>query len=190
MKKVAIPLSEEQVKLFHSLARELVQAYQTKENILKSLSLSEEGYELIVQNATFQRILRQLMSEWNSATNTSKRVKLKSQWAVEEAIPFLFQAMTDNNEPLSARAEVFKSLSKVGQLDVHDQLHTSDRSFRLEINIGAGVPTVTINSDTRIESSHDVIEHENNESDWDIDKEPNSTVGSFVPANIGHFEDK
>jgi len=183
VKQVKIPLSDEQVKLFHALAQEIVQAYQTKENILKSLSITEEGYELISQNPTFQRILRQLMVEWNGATNTSKRVKIKSQWAVEEGIPYMFQSMTDMNEPLSARVEAFKAMSKIGQLDTHDQIHSADRSFRLEINIGAGMPTVTINSEK-------IIEHEPTTSEWDVDKEDNYTVGRFVPADPPTFGHK
>lgn len=170
MKKVAIPLNDEQIKLFHALAQELVQAYQTKENILKALSISEDDYDQITQNSTFQRILKQLMAEWNGATNTSKRIKLKSQWAVEEGLPYMFQSMTDVNEPLSARVEAFKAISKIGQLDVNDPLHTSDRSFRLEINIGAGVPTVTINSEKTIE---------HNSSEWDIDNENEPVQGHF-----------
>lgn len=183
MKRVAIPLSDEQVKLFHALAQEIVQAYQTKDNILKSLSIAEEDYEQIAQNPTFQRILRQLMSEWNGATNTSKRVKLKSQWAVEEGLPYMFQSMTDINEPLSARVEAFKAISKIGQLDAHDALQASDRSFRLEINIGAGAPTVTINSEK-------IIEHEHIESEWDVDKEDNDTSGHFVVASNSYNLDK
>jgi hypothetical protein len=173
VKKVAIPLSDKQVKLFHSLALEIVQAYQTRENILKSLSLTQESYEQIAQNPTFQRILRQLMAEWNGATNTSKRIRLKSQWAVEEGLPYMFQSMTDINEPLSSRVEAFKAISKIGQLDIHDPSHTSDRSFRLEINIGAGVPTVTINSEK-------VIDHEPVESEWEADMEDNYSPGRFV----------
>ena len=187
MKKVAIPLNDEQVKLFHALAQEIVQAYQTKENILKSLCIDESDYELITQNPTFQRILRQIMTEWNGATNTSKRIKIKSQWAIEEGLPYIFQSMTDINEPLNARVEAFKAISKIGQLDTHDQIHGADRSFRLEINIGTidgkAVPTVTINSEK-------IIEHEHKESEWDIDKEDNYTAGRFVPAGIDRFEDK
>jgi hypothetical protein len=160
-----------------------VQAYQTKENILKSLSLTEDGYEQIAQNPTFQRILRQLMVEWNGATNSSKRIKTKSQWAIEEGLPYIFQSMTDMNEPLSARVEAFKAISKIGQLDAHDQLHGADKSFRLEINIGAGVPRVTINSEK-------IIEHNNNEGEWDVDKEDNYTSGRFVPADPPTFGSK
>ena len=183
MKKVAIPLNDEQVKLFHALAQEIVQAYQTKENILKSLSISEENYELIAQNPTFQRILRQLMVEWGSATNSSKRIKIKSQWAIEEGLPYMFQSMTDVNEPLNARVEAFKAISKIGQLDAHDALQGADRSFKLEINIAAGVPTVTINSKK-------TIEHDPDESEWDADKEDNHVSGSFVQTDIGRFEDE
>jgi hypothetical protein len=183
VKKVTIPLNEEQVKLFHALAQEIVQAYQTKENILKSLHITEDDYELIAQNPTFQRILRQLMTEWNGATNTSKRIKIKSQWAIEEGIPYIFESMTDMNEPLSARVEAFKAISKIGQLDTHDALHGADRSFRLEINIGAGVPTVTINSEK-------IIEHESTDSDWDADKEDNYTPGNFISVDTGSFRHK
>lgn len=178
MKKVTIPLSEEQVKLFHTLAQEIVRAYQSKDVILKSLSISEADFEQISENPTFQRILKQLMAEWNGATNTSKRVKLKSQWAIEEGLPYIFQAMTDMNEPLSARVEAFKAISKIGQLDTHDQLNSSDRSFRLEINIGAGVPPINITSGTI--NSEKIIEHENKESDWDIDEEDIHRSGSFI----------
>lgn len=183
MRKVAIPLNDEQVKLFHALAQEIVQAYQTKEDILKSLSITGDDYELIAQNPTFQRILRQLMVEWNAATNSSKRIKIKSQWAIEEGLPYIFQSMTDINEPLSARVEAFKAISKIGQLDTQDQIHGADRSFRLEINIGAGVPTVTINSEK-------IIEHDNNESEWEADKEDNYTAGRFVPADPPTFGTK
>jgi hypothetical protein len=180
VKKVKIPLNDEQVKLFHALAQEIVQAYQTKDNILKSLSITENDYELISQNPTFQKILRQLMAEWGVATNTSKRIKLKSQWAIEEGLPYIFQSMTDINEPLSARVEAFKAISKIGQLDAHDAIHGADKSFRLEINIGVGVPTVTIHSEK-------IIEHDPNESEWEADLEDNYTSGRFVPADPPTF---
>ena len=180
MKQVKIPLNDEQVKLFHALAQEIVQAYQTKENMLKSLNLTEEGYELITHNPTFQRILRQIMVEWNGAVNTAKRVKIKSQWAIEEGLPYIFESMTDSNEPLSARVEAFKAISKIGQLDTHDAIHGADKSFRLEINIGAGLPTVTINSEK-------IIEHDPEESEWEADREDNYTSGRFVPADPPTF---
>jgi hypothetical protein len=139
--------------------------------------LSAQDYDTITQNPAFQRILRQAVTEWNGATNTSKRVKLKSQWAIEEGLPYVFQSMTDINEPLSARVEAFKAISRIGQLDSHEQIHGADRTFKLEINIGMGVPTVTIDSAP-------TIEHEPIMSDFEVDNEQDYRPGNFISADL------
>jgi hypothetical protein len=177
-KKVTVPLTEQQVHLFHNLAQEIVQAYLTKDKILAALSITEEQYKEIAENPTFQRILRQAVSEWSSATNTTKRVRLKSQWAIEEGLPYMFQSMTDTNEPLSARVEAFKAISRIGQLDAHEAHSGSDRSFRIEINIGQGAPPITINSEVLQEP----VDNLSQKSDFDADNEPNYSPGKFVSA--------
>jgi hypothetical protein len=173
--KLAIPLSEQQVRLYHSLAQEIVQAYQSKENILKGLNITEAQYIEISQTAAFQRLVQQAMNEWNGAGNSAKRVRLKSQWAIEEGLPFMFQSMTDSNEPLSARVEAFKAISKIGQLDTQEINAGADRSFRIEINIGQGVTPVTINSAPTI-----TIENEPIKEGFDIENEPNYKPGLFL----------
>ena len=178
MKKVQLELTEQQIRLFHALAQEIVQGYLSKENILKALSISEETYDLISQNPTFHRILQHAMTEWSGATNTAKRVRLKSQWAVEEGIPYIFQSMTDINEPLSARVEAFKAISKIGQLD-NQETSRADKTFKLEINIGMGLPPITIDSNI----SEKVIEHDPNEHE----EKSNYSSGRFVPADPPAF---
>jgi hypothetical protein len=189
-KKVTLPLTEQQIQLYHALAQEIVQAYQTKENILKSLNLSPADYEEIAQTSAFQRIMRQAMNEWNGATNTAKRIRLKSQWAVEEGIPYIFQSMTDTNEPLSARVEAFKAISKIGQLEAQEVSAATDRSFKIEINIGQGIAPITVGGwspdHPRTKSGDQGITIDSEPSiepmkyGFDIENEPDYKPGTFI----------
>lgn len=148
MAALSVTITEEQARLMHVLAQEIARGYLAHDQILHNLGLSEEDYDVIERQGIFQKLLAGAIAEWNSATNTAKRIKLKSQWAVEETIPTMVAFMTDPKEPLSARVETFKTIARIGQLGNPEPPTPGDGSngFHIEINIGQGVAPITIDS--------------------------------------------
>ena len=51
----------------------------------------------------FRQMLRTAQDEWEGASNTHKRIKLKAAVNIEEALPHFFKAMTSDKEPLARR---------------------------------------------------------------------------------------
>ena len=59
---------------------------------------------MLCQTHTFKAMLTEATSEWDGASNTHKRIKLKAAINVEHcAASTIFQAMTNEKEPLSSR---------------------------------------------------------------------------------------
>lgn len=145
---LSVTITEEQARLMHTLAQEIARGYLEHEQILKNLGLSDDDYDAIERTGIFKRLLAQATAEWNSATNTAKRIKLKSQWAIEETIPTMVAFMTDPKEPLSARVETFKTIARIGQLGNPEPPAAGEggSGFHIEINIGQGVAPITIDS--------------------------------------------
>lgn len=117
------------------------------EDILGSHGISQPEWDDISKQHTFQKLLLSEVEAWESATNTAERVKLKSLAFVEEALPEFYARAHDRAEPLSAKVEVLKTISKfagVGQsvdsTNIGDKLTVtinlgSDHSLKIEKDV-------------------------------------------------------
>lgn len=94
------------------LAREIAMDMRTIPQILDLVELTQERYEEICAMPHFQRYLRSALEEWNSATNTGERVKLKSLAFVEEALPEFYARAHDPKEPLAGKVELLKTVAR------------------------------------------------------------------------------
>lgn len=119
------------------LARELAMDIQPLEKILEIHELSSDQWEEIQRNPRFKSYLRGAMEEWQSATNTAERVKLKSMAFVEEALPEFFARAHDPKEPLAAKTEVLKTIAKFAGVGGTVDGAVAGERLTVTINLGA-----------------------------------------------------
>lgn len=94
------------------LAREIAMDIRPVEDILETHQITTEEWEKTRENPYFQGVLRGEIEAWNASPNTAERVKLKTLAMVEEALPEFFARMHDPKEPLPAKTDVLKTISK------------------------------------------------------------------------------
>lgn len=129
------------------LARELAMDMRSLDDILAAHAVSYDDWLKISKLERFQNYLQQMIEEWQSATNTSERVRLKSMAFVEEALPEFYARAHDPKEGLSAKVEVLKTVARFagvgGSVDsgvTGDRLSVTinlgeDRQLKIEKNI-------------------------------------------------------
>jgi len=94
------------------LARDVAMDMRPIEDVLSVHQITSEEWQRISELPAFQHYLRQSLQEWNSATNTAERVKLKSLAFVEEALPEFYARAHDPKEPLNSKVEVLKTVAR------------------------------------------------------------------------------
>lgn len=118
------------------LAREIAMDMRSLDDILELHDVKREDWEQIAKLDRFQNYLRQCIEEWNSATNTQERVRLKSLAFVEEALPEFYARAHDPNENLNAKVEVLKTVARFA--GVGGNVDTGNMSERLSVTINLG----------------------------------------------------
>lgn len=121
---------------FVRLAREIAMEIHPLPEILQRMEVSEFEWAAIQQNTRFQQLLASAVEEWNSATNTAERVKIKSLAFVEEALPEFFARAHDPKEGLAAKVEVLKTVSKFA--GVGEKTGGVDVGSRFSVTINMG----------------------------------------------------
>jgi hypothetical protein len=139
------------------LAREIAMDIIPFEQILATHRLTPEQWQIISDNKSFQAFLRSEVEAWQSATNTSERVRLKSLAFVEESLPEFFARAHDPKEALNAKNEILKTVSGFAGIkgNNYDSSVVGER-FSVTINLGAD-QTLKIEKDV----TSKVIDHEN-----------------------------
>lgn len=98
--------------IYLKLAREIAMDIRPIEDVLATHGIEQDQWGEIAKKPTFQALLQGEIEAWQSAKNTSERVKIKTLSMVEEALPEFYARMHDGKEPLSAKVEVLKTISK------------------------------------------------------------------------------
>lgn len=119
------------------LVREIAMDIQPIDDILKTHGIGSDEWEEIQENPHFTQYLRNAMEEWQSATNTAERVKLKSMAFVEEALPEFFARAHDPKEPLAAKTEVLKTIAKFAGVGGTVDGAVAGERMVVTINLGA-----------------------------------------------------
>ena len=119
------------------LARELAQDIFEPEQIRLAHSLTTDQFEQILNDVTFQKMLREMVMDWQSASGTAERVRVKAATAVEVALDSFFQDLTDRSIPLAQRTDALKALMKLGELGEKDgPLGPVGSGVSININLG------------------------------------------------------
>lgn len=122
------------------LAKDIIEI----EDILAHVEISKEEYLKLSQTRAFKDALTVANTEWQGATNTYKRVKLKAAAITEEMMLNLFILARDNKEEsLSAKTKLFSEISKIAGLNTPDPALAAGGGvmgnvFNLQINYANG----------------------------------------------------
>ena len=120
------------------LAREIAMDIRPVEDILETHKIDPENWGEIQKNPYFQGILSSEIEAWQSANNTSERVKLKSLAFVEEALPEFFARAHDPKEPLPAKTDILKTIAKFAGVGGSDfNAAVGGERLSVTINLGA-----------------------------------------------------
>ena len=120
------------------LAREIAMDIRPVEEILEIHKINGENWENIQKNPYFQGILSSEVEAWQSANNTSERLKIKSLAMVEEALPEFYARMHDPKEPLPAKTDVLKTIAKFAGVGGSDfNAAVGGEKLSVTINLGA-----------------------------------------------------
>jgi len=133
------------------LARDLAQELFEPDQIRQTHNLSPEQFDKILDDPGFQKMLREMVMDWQSASGTAERVRVKAATAVEVALDSFFQDITDRTIPLAQRTDALKALMKLGELGEKDvSLGPAGSGVSISINLGVpgqGHPPKTITVD-------------------------------------------
>lgn len=120
------------------LAREIAMDIRPLEQILDVCGISEDEFELIKTKGSFQRYVRSASEQWHSALNAAERVKIKSLSMVEESLPEFFMRMHDQNETLSSKVELLKTVARFAGVGVNPNFENGGgEKMVVTINLGA-----------------------------------------------------
>lgn len=118
------------------LAREIAMDIRPIEAVLETHGVAQSRWDEIQTLPVFQNYLRQCLEEWNSATNTQERVRLKALSMVEESLPEFYARMHDSGENLPAKTELLKTIAKFA--GVGGAVETAGTGERLTVTINLG----------------------------------------------------
>lgn len=117
------------------LAKEIAQDIRPLDDVLASYKLSSNQWETIQRLPTFQRYLTAELADWNSASNTQERVKLKAATVIEEALPRI-DAEIHGAGALNHKIEALKVLKDLAGMGKDASIATSGEKFSITINLG------------------------------------------------------
>jgi hypothetical protein len=150
-------LSQNEEQRLRELANGIIRGIQTPEEVLNILGFTSQEYTDLTETRSFRQMLRQAQDEWEGASNTHKRIKLKAAVNIEQALPHFYLAMTDAKEPLSSKVKAFEVVSRVAGLgNPEPQAPGAGQFFKLEINLGGGIAPMVLASGV----DNMTIEHE------------------------------
>lgn len=120
------------------LAREVVMNIHPLHAILNRYMIEQSQYDVHVKDSPFfKRVVDQYRIEWESATSTSQRIKIKAQVALEDSLLTLAARMVNKDEDLGKATETAKLFARVAGVDGADKLQGTGEKVIIEINLGA-----------------------------------------------------
>lgn len=146
------------------LAREIAMGIGELDDILKNHNMSRAGLDELMKNERFVSVLNAEIAQWNSAVNTSERVKVKAGAMLEEFLPELYARINDQKEDLGKKIEAVKVVERLAGMGGGASKAPSEVTDRVSITINMG-------ADNKLEFSKKlppkVIEHEDTFVDVD-----------------------
>jgi hypothetical protein len=150
-------MTKDDEKRLRDLAVGIVRGIEDASAVIERLGFTSADYMELGETRFFRQMLNQAQAEWEGASNTHKRIKLKAAVNIEEALPHFYKAMTDPKEALSSKVKAFEVVSKVAGLGNPEPAGAgAGQFFKLEINLGRGVAPLVYGGESV------TLEHEGN----------------------------
>jgi hypothetical protein len=99
---------------FATLAREIAQDIFTVEQIVSLHQLQDHEWTAIQGHPKFISMLAEMQREWNAASNTRERVRIKAATGLESTLEVFIAEINNANTPLAQRVEAGKFLARLG----------------------------------------------------------------------------
>jgi hypothetical protein len=141
------------------LAREVAMDIRSMDTILEMYDMTPAEWDHISQTPAFLQAVKSAKEEWESASTTAERVRLKSLSFVEEALPEFYARAHDPKEALNAKVEVLKTVARfagIGAAEFNGSSGSPGDRLTVTINLGQDrqlkierdvTPQVTIEGD-------------------------------------------
>lgn len=121
------------------LAREIAMDVLPVQDLLTLNHISDEEWCRIQDDPKFQVMLKDMVLEWNSASNTRQRIKIKAQTAIEVLMDTLFREVIKGEAPLTQKVDAVRQLARLGELE-GAQVGGGQAGDRVSIVINMGAP--------------------------------------------------
>jgi len=99
-----------------ALATELAVKLLPTEEVLAQFGLTADQLRGILQDKQFRQMVLQIRADWNAATNSKERVRLKAALSVEENLLTMHRIVNDSDMHPSARIDAFKQLKELADV--------------------------------------------------------------------------
>ncbi len=119
------------------LSREIARDIHPIDDILERFGIDANLWSNIRTMPRFISFLQHEIETWNSAPNTSERVKIKSLSFVEELLPEMYERAHDPRETLSSKVELLKTVGRFGGVGVLASEGGMGEKLSVTINLGA-----------------------------------------------------
>ena len=140
-------LSVDDERRLRELANGVAKDIEDIDKLLERVGFTRDDYNELCETRVFKDMLTQATSEWEGASNTHKRIKLKAALNIEAALHHFYHAMVKETEPLSSRVKAFEAVARVGGLGNPELLPAGGgQFFKLEINLGEGKAPLVIDA--------------------------------------------
>lgn len=117
-----------------ALAFELASGLRPPLAVASDYGLNEAQLRELLDNPRFAEMVREARKEWESASNTQARIRMKARMAVEESLPTLFDVISDPAVAGAARISAFRELREIADVVAQPQA----------VAPGASLPPITI----------------------------------------------
>jgi len=117
------------------LAREIAMDILPIDRVLSLNQIEDEDWVRIQEDPRFRAQLADMIKEWESATNTRDRVRVKAATGFEALMEVYLEDAMNPEIPLVQRVEVGKLLVKIGELEAQ-KLGGGGSQVLIQINFG------------------------------------------------------
>jgi hypothetical protein len=132
--------------LINELAKDVLEI----DTILQHINVTHDEYSRLSGTRAFKEALVVAQIEWQGATNTTKRTKLKAAAIVEELIMVIFfEAKNNKEESLNAKVKALDTIARIAGIGALEPAAGAPGSalgntFNLQINYSNNTPSELI----------------------------------------------
>lgn len=114
---------------------ELVSDVSPKADVLARHGMTAQDLQRKTKSAMFRSAYSEARKLWNSDMNTLERIRVKSQFMLEDSLVDIFKIIKDEQQPAAVRLEGVKKLGELSQATNQKNVAAPER-HQITINVG------------------------------------------------------